>query len=218
MTASAAGPIALSAKRAGTWKVAVAIAAVFVIAAAVAALSLRTPVDPPDTPPVIAGLGGDFELAGAAGTRVRLQDFRGRVVLLFFGYTHCPDVCPTTLLALKQAQDGLGPSADQPQVLMVSVDPRRDPPDQLADYVHFFDPRFVGLSGTPEEIDKVARQYRVFYRPGGTGGRDSVAHSGYIYALDRAGRVRALLGAEAKPAQIGETVRQLLRESTNRAS
>lgn len=217
MTSSAIGPAAVPANRAGMWKAAVATAVA--VAIAVAAMTVRDRANPADSLPVIAGLGGDFELTGAAGARVRLQDLRGRIVLLFFGYTHCPDVCPTTLLALKQAQESLGSSANRAQVVMISVDPQRDPPEELAQYARFFDPRFIGLSGTPEEIDKVARQFRVFHRIStGAAGQYSVSHSGYIYVLDRSGRVRALLGAEARPADISETVRQLLGESARPSS
>ncbi len=180
-----------------------------------AAAAVRVGGTPSPALPVIADLGGDFDLAGAGGARVRLQDYRGRVVLLFFGYLHCPDVCPASLVTLKQVVEGLGSSADQTQVIMVSVDPQRDSPDDLAQYMRYFHPQFVGLGGTPQEIEKVARQYRVFYRPGDSmrPGEYSVSHSAYVYALDRQGRVRALHGAEAKPEEITETVRQLLRES-----
>lgn len=211
MTRSAAGGVAPEpATRARIW-IAAAIAGAIVIAAVAAA---RIGQAPAQAPPVIADLGGDFELSGAGRARVRLQDYRGRIVLLFFGYTHCPDVCPTGLYTLKQAVEGLGKSGDQAQVIMVSVDPQRDSPDHLAQYMRYFDPRFVGLSGTPEEVDKVARQYRVFYRRGDSTrqGEYLVSHSAYVYALDRQGRVRALHGAEVKPAEITETVRQLLRE------
>jgi protein SCO1 len=158
--------------------------------------------------PVISDLGGDFELAAAGGKRVRLQDYRGRPVLLFFGYTHCPDVCPTTLVTLKQAAEKL---QHRVQVIMVSVDPERDSPDELAQYVRYFDPRFVGLSGSADEVDRVARQYRV-YRQKERAAADgySVSHSGYVYLLDQHGKVRALFGAGASEAEIADGVRRLL--------
>ena len=218
MTWAAASPAAVLAHRTGPWKAALAIALAVAIAAAV--LMLRDRANRADALPVLAGVGGDFELAGAAGARVRLHDLRGRVVLLFFGYTHCPDVCPTTLLALKQARERLGSSAAGAQVVMISVDPQRDPPDQLAQYVRFFDPSFIGLSGTPDEIDQVAAQYHVFHRRRETASpaQYSVSHSGHIYALDRSGRVRALLGAAATPAEISDAMRQLLHEPARPAS
>ena len=158
--------------------------------------------------PVMAELGGDFELATAGGKRVRLQDYRGRAVLLFFGYMHCPDVCPTTLATLKQATEKLG---DRVQVIMVSVDPQRDSPDELAQYVRYFDARFVGLSGTDGEIERVARQYRAFRQKEQTSaGGYTVSHSGYVYLLDQQGKVRALFGAGASESEIADGVRQLL--------
>jgi len=161
--------------------------------------------------PVIADLGGDFELSRAGGARTRLQDYRGQVVLLFFGYTRCPDVCPTTLSALKLAVEELGKATEQVQVIMVTVDPERDSPEHLEQYVRYFHPRFVGLSGTTQQIDRVAQQYRVHHQrgqpePGGY----SVSHGGYIYLLDKQGRVRALFGVGAKQADIADGVRRLL--------
>jgi protein SCO1 len=177
------------------------------LVAAVAWFALRAGAERP-TLPVMTELGGDFELAAAGGKRVRLQDYRGRAVLLFFGYLHCPDVCPTTLATLKQATEKLG---DRVQVIMVSVDPQRDSPDDLAQYVRYFDARFVGLSGTESEVDRVARQYRAFRQkePSSAGGY-SVSHSGYVYLLDREGKVRALFGSGASDAEIADGVRQLL--------
>ncbi|OGA52915.1 MAG: hypothetical protein A3G24_26905 [Betaproteobacteria bacterium RIFCSPLOWO2_12_FULL_62_13] len=163
--------------------------------------------------PVLSDLGGEFELASAGG-RVRLQDYRGRVVLLFFGYTYCPDVCPTSLHTLKLAVDTLGTEADRVQVIMITIDPERDSAQHLARYMRYFHPQFMGLSGTTDEVERVARQYRVFHEkvpisPGGY----LVNHSGYFYLLDSRGRVRALFGAGAKPMTIADGVRQLLREN-----
>ncbi len=158
--------------------------------------------------PVIEDLGGDFELSAAGGKRVRLQDFRGRPVLLFFGYTHCPDVCPATLVTLKQAAEAL---EHRVQVIMISVDPERDSPDDLGKYMSYFDPRFVGLSGTAGEIDVVAREYRVFrQKVEKAGGGYSVSHGAHVYLLDANGKVRALFGAQASQSEIAESARQIL--------
>ncbi len=174
---------------------------------------LRRPPSPPILP-VLTDLGGDFELARAGGAPARLQDYRGRIVLLFFGYTHCPDVCPTTLYTLKLGMDQLGKTAGQVQVIMVTVDPERDNPEQLEQYVRYFDPRFVGLSGTVEQIDEVARKYRVHRQKGQSApGGYSVSHSAYVYLLDQRGAVRALFGDGTKPAEIADGVRQLLADS-----
>jgi len=163
--------------------------------------------------PVMSGLGGDFELSRAGGVRVRLQDYRGHVVLLFFGYTYCPDVCPTSLYTLKGVVDSLGKMADPVQVLMVTVDPQRDTPEHLEQYVHYFHPGFVGLSGSVDEIGQVARQYHAYYKKGAASpGGYLISHSAYVYLLDQHGRTRALFDAAAKPADIADGIRQLLRE------
>jgi len=190
------------------------LASVLVIVFAGAFAAFRVGVGrsaPSSALPVIADLGGDFELSRAAGARVRLQDYRGQVVLLFFGYTHCPDICPTTLHTLKLAVEELSEATEQVQVIMVTVDPERDSPEHLDQYVRYFHPRFVGLSGTTKQIDRVARQYRAHHQRGKPApGGYSVSHSGYIYLLDKEGRVRALFGAGAKQADIADGVRQLL--------
>lgn len=162
---------------------------------------------------MISDVGGDFELTRAGGARVHLRDYRGRAVLLFFGYTHCPDVCPTGLYNLKGALEKLGDAADQVQVIMVTVDPERDTPDALEQYVRYFHSRFVGLSGSAQEIAKIARQYRVHYQKDSSpsaGGR--VSHSAYIYLLDRRQQVRAVFGASASAVEIVDGVRQVLQE------
>lgn len=181
-------------------------------------LALRAQTEPSRPPalPVIADVGGDFELSRAGGKRVRLQDYRGRVVLLFFGYTYCPDVCPTSLYTLKVAIDDLGQAADQVQVIMITVDPERDSPDHLQQYAHYFHPQFLGLGGTTDEIEKAARQYHVYHENGKSlsGGGYLVNHSAYLYLLDKQGKVRALFGAGAKPGDLADGVRQLLQEAT----
>lgn len=166
--------------------------------------------------PVIADLGGDFELLRAGGKRVRLQDYRGRVVLLFFGYTYCPDVCPASLYTLKVAMDDLGQAADQVQAIMITVDAERDSPEHLQQYVHYFHPQFLGLGGTTDEIEKAARQYHVYHEKGKSlpGGGYVVNHSAYLYLLDKQGKVRALFGAGAKPGDVADSVWQLLQEAT----
>ncbi len=116
----------------------------------------------------------DFELTSSEGP-VHLSDFRGKWVLLFFGYTHCPDVCPTTLADLARVMDLLGRDAEKLQVIMISVDPKRDTPERMAEYVRYFHPSFIGLTGTEEDIREVATRYGIFYNyPQGT------PESGYI--------------------------------------
>ena len=105
----------------------------------------------------------DFTLTAHTGQPVSLSDFRGKLVLLYFGYTFCPDVCPTTLVELAKAVNLLGRKAEQVQVVMISVDPARDTPEKLAEYVTHFHPSFLGMTGTPDEIAAVAALYGIFY-------------------------------------------------------
>lgn len=132
-----------------------------------------------------------------------LADFRGKVVVLFFGYTHCPDVCPTTMSELASAMKQLGPeAAKQVQVLFVSVDPERDPPELLAKYVPAFDPSFIGLSGSPAEVAAVADRFKIVYQKvkGSDEKNYTVDHSAGSYIFDKTGKLRLFVsyGAGAK--------------------
>jgi protein SCO1/2 len=133
-----------------------------------------------------------FTLTDHNGERHSLADFKGKAVLLFFGFTHCPDVCPTTLARAKLALQKLGPDASKVQVLFVSVDPQRDTPEVLKGYVTAFDPSFIGFTGTPEEIKQVAQDFRIIYRKSeGKGPGDyTVDHSTQTYVYDPQGRLR----------------------------
>lgn len=134
----------------------------------------------------------DFALTDHHGKARTLADFKGKLVLLFFGYTQCPDVCPTTMAEMAAVMQELGPQADQVQVLFVTLDPQRDTPALLAQYVPAFDPRFLGLYGDPAATDKVARQFKVFYArvAGSTPGSYSIDHTAGSYVFDRNGKVR----------------------------
>lgn len=140
-----------------------------------------------------ANFASSFSLTDMHGQRRSLADYRGKAVAMFFGYTHCPDVCPTTLAEVAAAMKQLGDKADRVQVLFVSVDPVRDTNTVLRSYVAAFDPRFVGLSGTPDEIRAVARDYKVVYQKhGGTPGAAdyTMDHSAGSYLYDPEGRLR----------------------------
>ena len=117
----------------------------------------------------------DFSMDASTGERVSLSDFRGKPVLVYFGYTFCPDVCPTTLSDLDTMMTTLGKKADDVQVLMISVDPERDTPEQLASYMAYFDPRFIGMTGTADEIDAAATQFGVYYEA-----HEGTPESGYL--------------------------------------
>lgn len=155
-------------------------------------------------------LKGGFTLTDHQGQVRRLEDFKGKVVVLFFGYTHCPDVCPTTMLTMANAMKLMGDKAQEVQVLFVSVDPERDTREVLAQYVPFFDARFIGLNGTPEQLKRVAKNYKVIYakRPAEDGGAYTVDHGAGIYVVDREGKVRAYLRHDETPEQMVHDITQ----------
>lgn len=134
----------------------------------------------------------DFSLTDHNGKTRTLADFRGKAVVIFFGYAHCPDVCPTTLAELKSALAELGADAKRVQVLFVTLDPERDTRELLANYVPAFDPGFLGLYGDPETTARTAKEFRVFYqkRPGPTPSSYTLDHSAGSYVFDTKGRVR----------------------------
>jgi len=156
-----------------------------------------------------ADFGRQFELVDHHGTVRHLADFRGKVVVLFFGFTHCPDVCPTTLAEFNAALQQLGDAAKRVQVLFVTVDPERDTPEVLGAYVTAFNTDFLGLTGTPEQIAKVAREFKVIYQKaeGSQPGSYSVDHSAGTFVFDEQGRLRLYasygLGSEAIAKDIG---------------
>ena len=134
-----------------------------------------------------------FALTDHTGKARTLEDFKGKVVSIFFGFTHCPDVCPTTLAEMKGVLDKLGPDdAKRVQVLFVTIDPERDTPALLANYVPAFHPSFLGLVGTPEATAKMAKDFKVFYQkvPGKTPGSYSMDHSAGSYVYDPQGHLR----------------------------
>ncbi len=134
----------------------------------------------------------DFRLTDHHGKRRTLEDFRGKVVLIFFGYTQCPDVCPTTMAELKSVMQELGPDAQRVQVLFVTLDPERDTRELLANYVPAFDPSFLGLYGDLETTANTAKEFRVFYQkqPGPTPSSYTLDHTAGSYVFDPQGRVR----------------------------
>ncbi|HET9911209.1 MAG TPA: SCO family protein [Anaerolineales bacterium] len=136
----------------------------------------------------------DFTLTGQNGQPVSLGDFEGKIVLLYFGYTTCPDVCPTTLADLHVAREALGRRAEDVQVLMITVDPERDTQQVMADYMSHFDSSFIGLTGTPEQIAEVATYYGIFYekQEGDSALGYLVDHTATVMAIDRDGFLRVV--------------------------
>ena len=149
-----------------------------------------------------ASFGKALELTDHNGVRRTLADFKGKVVVLFFGFTHCPDACPTTMAELAAVARDLGPDAARMQVLFVTVDPERDTAEAMRQYVPAFDPAFLGLYGTAEETARAAKEFKVYYQkqplPGGS---YTVDHSAGTFVIDTEGRLRlfAQYGAGAKP-------------------
>lgn len=140
-----------------------------------------------------AKIGVDFTLIDHNGNSKRLSDFYGQAIVLFFGYIHCPDVCPTTLAEMAEAMNRLGNDAEKVTVLFVSVDPKRDTPDIMKAYVTSFHPRFIGLTGSATDIAEVGRAFKVVAEKRGdvAGGNYTIDHSAGAYIYDPSGRLRS---------------------------
>jgi protein SCO1/2 len=153
-----------------------------------------------------------FALTDHTGKPRTLADYKGKVVVVFFGYTQCPDVCPTTMAEMASVMQKLGTQADQVQVLFITLDPERDTPQLLASYVPAFDKRFVGLYGTPEQTAKTAKEFKVFYSkvPGKEPGSYTIDHTAGSYVFDKDGRLRLFIRHGGGADAIVHDVRQLL--------
>ncbi len=158
-------------------------------------------------------IGGAFSLVDGAGRTVTDRDLRGRYALVYFGYTACPDVCPTTLNQMAAALASLGSAGDKVVPVFITVDPARDTPAVVASYVAAFSPRLLGLTGTPAQIAAVARAYRVYYakHPTGTGPTEySMDHTSLLYLMGPDGRFIAPLRADADAASMAASLREHL--------
>jgi protein SCO1/2 len=159
------------------------------------------------------GIGGPFTLEDGNGKPVSDKDFRGRYMLVYFGYTFCPDVCPTTLSAVADAMDKLGPAASRIQPLFITVDPKRDTPEVVKQYAAAFGPKIEGLTGTPEEIADVAKEYRVYYAEHrtGSGPNDySMDHSSVLYLMNPDGGFVAPVRADQSGDEIAANLKKLM--------
>lgn len=167
---------------------------------------------PRQTPPLQASAAADFKLDSLQGP-LRLDDFRGKVVVLYFGYTFCPDICPTSLALLAQALSSLeDKQLNQVQGIFISVDPARDTPERLAEYARFFHPSLLGATASPDSIAQLAKAYEVGYvlqAPDGEGNY-AVDHTSVTYLVDTEGRLAARLPHETPPAEIAAAIRRLL--------
>jgi protein SCO1 len=158
-------------------------------------------------------LGGPFALTDQDGTPRTEKDFAGKYMLVFFGYTYCPDVCPATLAVMAEALEMLGPRADRIVPVMISIDPKRDTPEKLKAYLASFGPRFVGLTGSESDIAAVAKAYRVYIResPGETAADYTVDHSGVVYLMDPGGTFLANYSLETTPERLAGDLANRLR-------
>jgi protein SCO1/2 len=159
-----------------------------------------------------AGYANDFALTDHTGKPRTMADFRGKAVVIFFGYTQCPDVCPTTMTGMAEAMKLLGGDAEKVQVLFVTVDPERDTPELLAQYVPVFNPSFLGLYADAEKTARTAQDFRVFYKkqPGSTPTTYTVDHSAGSYVYDPQGRLRLYIKHGEKPEVIAQDLKLLV--------
>ena len=159
-----------------------------------------------------AGIGGPFALTDQNGKPITDADLKGKPSLVFFGYTHCPDVCPTTLFDISEVMRALGPDADRAAALFISVDPDRDTPAVLKDYLSSFDPHVRAATGDQANLDKVEKEYRVYAKkvPTGKNGDYSMDHSAIVYLMDKSGRFVAPLRLDRKPDESAAELRKYL--------
>lgn len=157
--------------------------------------------------------GQDFELTDHRGQRLRSADLQGKFQVLFFGYTHCPDICSPTLARLATVLDKLGPDAERIQVLFVTVDPQHDTPEQLAGFLSKFDARFTGLTGSAAEIAAVAADFKVSAHAQTGGDAPRVDHSGGVFVKDTTGRMRLYMRDGVSADDIAHDLRLLIRQA-----
>jgi protein SCO1/2 len=158
-----------------------------------------------------SGIGGPFKLASSAGGELSSEDLKGKPFIVFFGYTHCPDICPTTVSDVTTWLEALGPQGKEIKALFVSIDPERDSPASLKDYLSSFPDQIIGLTGTPDQIAEVAKEYRVFYAKHPLKDGDySMDHSALIYLMDREGKLAGTLTYDAKSEDAIAKLKRLL--------
>ena len=172
-----------------------------------------TPAEPVFKSTDISGTsyGKTLRLTDHNGRERTLADFKGKVVTIFFGYTQCPDVCPTALSGMSTVMQELGPEADRVQVIFVTVDPERDTQELLAEYVPVFDKRFLGMYGAPEKIAEIAKDFRVFYRKSGDlQGHYTIDHTAGTYVFGPDGRLRLYVKHAEDPMVVAADIKALL--------
>jgi protein SCO1/2 len=166
-----------------------------------------------NTNPARSMIGGPFTLTSGDGVTVTDKDFRGKYMLIYFGYTFCPDICPTSLNTVAEALDRLGAKAERVLPLFITIDPKRDTPDAVKQYAQAFGPRMVGLTGSQAQVDIVAKAYRVYYREHRTGPGPNdytMDHSSILYLVGPDGNFVAPIRAEQPPEDIAAALRRLV--------
>jgi protein SCO1/2 len=190
-----------------------AVIAAIGLAAIYAVVTDRMPVAMPIAAMPSNAAGGPFALVDGSGATVTDQTFRGKWELVFFGYTYCPDLCPTTLGTIADALTELGPLASEIQPLFITVDPQRDTPDIVGAYVKNFDPRIVGLTGSAKAIAAVAAEYKVYYAVHKTGDGPNdylMDHSGFVYLMNPEGTFARVLSGDTSGKAMAEKLRPFL--------
>lgn len=182
-------------------KLLIALGLVFSMLFAQTAIHAKTP-----------SVGGDFELTSHLGESFSLQDIRGKVAILFFGFTHCPDVCPSTLLDIQRLLVNLGDQADDVSVLFVSVDPKRDTPEKLASYVEYFSKNIIGLTGTDEQIQNVLARYNSSSKIDGSGDHYNVEHTANLFLINRQGDLSSIILPRTPHSVFEQQVRKLIEQ------
>jgi len=168
---------------------------------------------PADRAPVAqaSAVGGPFRLVDQDGAVVTDQDLKGKPFLVFFGFTHCPDICPATLFEVSEVLRALGGDADKTRALFVTVDPERDTPEKMKDYLQSFDPHLRGLTGDMAAVEQMAKAYRVYYKKVPLDGEDyTMDHTALVYLMDKEGRFVAPFNVKRPPEQAAADLRRYL--------
>ena len=167
-----------------------------------------------------ANIGGPFTLTNHKGDTVTDESFRGKYMLVFFGYGYCPDICPTELASIAATLDVMGPQAEEVTPLFITIDPERDTPEFLADFVVNFHPRMIGLTGAPEAIGSVAKSYKVFYaKSRQSAGPDYLMdHSSFIYLMGPDGKFITMFRPQTDPKKMAETIDKVISQQASAAS
>ncbi len=192
------------------------IAMMAVVAVAVVAMWYAVKSGPRDAGAGTSGvaIGGPFTLEDQTGKPVTDQTYNGEFRLIYFGYTFCPDACPTELQVMAQAVDLLGPDAGKVQPIFVTIDPARDTPKQLAGYVPLFDKRLVGLTGTPQQIAQIAREYKVYYAKADAANGDPTAyamnHSSFVYLMGPDGKFLTVFSSDTDADQMAQQIKRYM--------